>query len=274
MKAHQSKGFATERRASSSVWRGAGKPGQPVYVLLYDVTLGWILRKLWVGISKIFVALRYRLHRATAGWFAGWRLSWWRLGLAVLVIFIVLKKDIQFSINMRAPAASAMMPAVAPTAKPTQTSQPQSDELSLLDAIGLKGKTTPKAASVEELDEQRVQGYIHRFTKVAQVEMQKFGIPASIKMAQGIIESRAGSIQSHNHFGAPLAEAQYNNAWENWRAHSLLLRGQYPQLFELDSSYQKWAKALKNYGYNPDKNYDKKLISVIEKYNLQRLDIW
>ncbi len=274
MRAYQSNGFSSGSRAKQPMTRGAKTPDKSVYVTIYDVTLGWILKKLWLGLKKVFVSIKYHFYKSTDGWFGGWRFSWFKIGLAAIAVFIVLKKDVQFSINMKAPANS-INNVSEQVAKPTHTSQPgKAEELNVTKSIFGIDKT--KVASIDELDEQRVKGYIRRFSKVAQAEMQKFNIPASIKMAQAILESRAGEVenarQTNNHFGAPLAYDNYDSAWENWRAHSLLLRGQYPQLFELGASYKNWAKALKELGYSKDKHYDDKLMEAIEKYQLYLLD--
>lgn len=275
MRAYQSNSFDAGRGNSSPSHRQNWAPNRSVYATIYDVTLGWILRKLWLGLKKLFVAIKYRIYRSWGGAFGTWRFSWFKLGLAAIAIFIVFKKDVQFSINMRAPANT---PGVQreQVAKPTRTSTKQQSEMSMPNPISIISVERSAVPSIQDLDEDRVKAYIHRFTKVAQVEMQKFGIPASIKMAQGIIESKAGAVENgertNNHFGPPLANQPYESAWENWRAHSLLLRGSYPQLFELGTSYRKWAKALKDMGYSKDKRYDEKLIETIEMYQLYLLD--
>lgn len=274
MSAYQSNSFSTGRRSAQPMARGNRTLDKSVYATIYDVTLGWILKKLWLGLIKLFIALKYRFHKQTEGFFGTWRFSWFKIGLAGLAIFIVLKKDVQFSINMKAPNAAPKSQAEQ-TARPTQTSN-RSEELSMAKGISLWGKESAKVASINELDEQRVKGYVRRFTKVAQAEMQKYQIPASIKMAQAILESRAGEVENghqiNNHFGAPLADRRYDSAWENWRAHSLLLKDQYPQLFESGTNYRQWAKSLKELGYSKDKNYDDKLMEAIEKYQLYLLD--
>ena len=147
------------------------------------------------------------------------------------------------------------------------------------------------------LASQDLNGFIKRFAPVAVVEMHKYDIPASIKMAQGIIESRAGgsklAIENNNHFGMKCFSKKcskdhctnatddhhkdffrkYKTIWESWRDHSLLLQGErYKELKKYKRDYKKWAKGLKKAGYATDKNYDKKLISVIEKYQLYKLD--
>ncbi|MDX1940381.1 MAG: glucosaminidase domain-containing protein [Saprospiraceae bacterium] len=274
MSAYQSNSFSTARRGGQPMARGNRSLDKSVYATIYDVTLGWILKKLWQGLVKLFIAIKYQFYKSTEGFFGTWRFSWFKIGLAGLAIFIVLKKDVQFSINMKAPNTLPKS-SVEQVARPTQTSN-RSEELSMAKGFSLWGKERAKIASINELDEQRVKGYIRRFTKVAQAEMGKYGIPASVKMAQGILESRAGEVENgqqiNNHFGEPLAGRPYESAWENWRAHSLLLKDQYPQLFESGTNYRQWAKSLKELGYNKDKNYDDKLMEAIEKYQLYLLD--
>ena len=140
--------------------------------------------------------------------------------------------------------------------------------------------------------------YIQRFSKVAQSEMNKFGIPASIKLAQGLLESNNGksrlAAENFNHFGLKCFSKscqkghcsnhsddshkdffrKYQSAWESWRDHSQFLMGpRYAHLQKHDKKdYKKWAKGLKKAGYATDKKYDKKLIDLIEQYELHRFD--
>jgi flagellum-specific peptidoglycan hydrolase FlgJ len=69
-----------------------------------------------------------------------------------------------------------------------------------------------------------------------------------------------------------MSDQSYGSAWENWRAHSIFLQAEYPSLFENGGSYKIWAKGLKKLRYSKDKNYDKKLIQIVEKYQLYLLD--
>ena len=145
--------------------------------------------------------------------------------------------------------------------------------------------------------DEAVQAYINRFAKVAQIEMKKFGIPASISLAQGLVESRYGTSElarrNNNHFGIKCFAKKckkghctnysddhhkdffrkYSNAWESWRAHSQLLMGKkYTRLKKHGRNYRKWAQELEQLGYATDRSYSEKLISVIEKYNLYKYD--
>ncbi len=141
------------------------------------------------------------------------------------------------------------------------------------------------------------EAYIKRFFKVAKVEMDKFGIPASIKLAQGLLESNAGksrlAAEHLNHFGLKCFSKtcdkghcsnhsddshkdffrNYKSAWESWRDHSQFLTGaRYAHLKSHGKDYKKWAKGLKKAGYATDKKYDKKLIGIIELYGLDQYD--
>ncbi|MFK8105283.1 MAG: glycoside hydrolase family 73 protein [Saprospiraceae bacterium] len=142
------------------------------------------------------------------------------------------------------------------------------------------------------------EAYIKRFAKVAQAEMRKYGIPASIILAQGLIETNAGesrlSTKNNNHFGMKCFSKKckknhcsnftddshkdffriYNNAWESYRAHSLLLQGKrYRHLSKLArTDYKNWAKGLKKAGYATDPKYAIKLIRLIESLKLYRYD--
>ena len=229
---------------------------------LADITLGDILHKLWQGVNKLLVALRYQFHRLTAGAFSNIRLPWYKIALAAIVLLIVTKKDIQFSINMKAPLSGL------------SAGEETGSQMSLAQPIALWQQENGPAGY--RLDEQKALAYIKRFSKVAASEMEKFGIPASVKMAQALLESAAGehprARQANNHFGAPLDGQHFNSAWENWRSHSLLLQREYPSLFQAGSNYKKWARALEQSSYNQNSHYADTLVEIIEKFQLYNLD--
>lgn len=140
--------------------------------------------------------------------------------------------------------------------------------------------------------------YVSRFHKVAQSEMRKYGIPASITLAQGLIESNAGdsrlSKRNNNHFGMKCFSKRcsknhcsnftddshkdffrrYETIWESFRAHSILLTGKrYRRLFKLQQTdYKGWATGLKKAGYATDPKYAQKLIHIIEELELNKYD--
>ncbi|NEV93199.1 LysM peptidoglycan-binding domain-containing protein [Psychroflexus sp. YR1-1] len=141
-----------------------------------------------------------------------------------------------------------------------------------------------------------VERYIYDYAGIAQEEMKLYGIPASITIAQGILESGSGSgnltRKSNNHFGIKCNgwhgekvyhdddEAQecfrkYSNPQYSFRDHSLFLfeRSRYGFLFDYKpDDYKSWAKGLKKAGYATDPRYPDKLISLIERYQLHAYD--
>jgi len=143
------------------------------------------------------------------------------------------------------------------------------------------------------LDQHR-QAYIRRYGTVAVGEMQKFGIPASITIAQGLLETRAGTSklasQNNNHFGIKCFSRRcgkghcsnftddthkdffikYKSVWESYRAHSKLLRSKC--YARISGDYRQWAYGLKECGYASDPNYAESLIKLIRLYGLYRLD--
>ncbi|TNJ42590.1 glucosaminidase domain-containing protein [Tamlana fucoidanivorans] len=138
--------------------------------------------------------------------------------------------------------------------------------------------------------------YIDLHKNTAQQEMKLYGIPASITLAQGILESGSGkgrlSVEANNHFGIKChgwtgakiyhdddedqeCFRKYKDAKYSFRDHSLFLteRKRYEKLFQLrKDDYKGWAKGLKSAGYATDRKYPAKLISLIERYKLYEYD--
>lgn len=138
--------------------------------------------------------------------------------------------------------------------------------------------------------------YIDAFKTVAIEEMNKYGIPASIKLAQGILESGSGGSDlakyANNHFGIKCTSdwkgkayykdddqkddcfRVYKDPRESYKDHSeFLKRKRYAALFELDKNdYRNWAIGLKNAGYATNPKYPDLLINLIEKYKLYQYD--
>lgn len=146
--------------------------------------------------------------------------------------------------------------------------------------------------------QENVYRYVKRYADVAVAEMEKYGIPASITLAQGLLESDAGESRlaraNNNHFGIKCFSKncrkghcanftddshkdffkKYSNVWESYRAHSTFLqRKRYAHLQKLGTSnYVGWAHGLKAAGYATDKKYANKLIQIIETLNLNEYD--
>ena len=161
------------------------------------------------------------------------------------------------------------------------------------------GKNNPDKSNAKTAKLKKQQNYISRFAEVARSEMRKYGIPASITLAQGLIESNAGestlSRKNNNHFGIKCFSKsckkghcsnftddshkdffrKYETAWESYRAHSIMLGGdRYKHLKKLKiSDYRAWAHGLKKAGYATDKRYAEKLIHIIEAFELYQYDL-
>ncbi len=138
--------------------------------------------------------------------------------------------------------------------------------------------------------------YIERYAAMACEQEQVWKIPASITLAQGLLESGAGrstlASQGNNHFGIKCHKTWqgesmlrsddapdecfrvYQSAEQSFEDHSRFLQGKrYKGLYDLDpSDYRAWAHGLKQCGYATDPNYAVRLISIIELYDLTRFD--
>jgi hypothetical protein len=138
--------------------------------------------------------------------------------------------------------------------------------------------------------------YIEKYAELAVSEMKEFGIPASITLSQGILESGNGesylATQGKNHFGIKChgwegaeiyadddAENEcfrkYKRVKQSYRDHSefLTTHSRYSALFDLEiTDYKGWAKGLKKAGYATSPTYAEKLISIIERYDLHQFD--
>lgn len=156
--------------------------------------------------------------------------------------------------------------------------------LSTLSFLGLAQNTTQQA-------------YVEQYKSIAISEMLRTGIPASITLAQGILESASGNsklaMEANNHFGIKCHAdwhgqtiehdddlqnecfRKYASPEESFYDHSEFIRkgSRYASLFELKTSdYKRWARGLQQAGYATNRKYADKLIEIIERYNLQQYD--
>lgn len=219
--------------------------------------------------------------------------------LAVIVLFYSCKtatvrssstkKDVKAKTNVVGIIKTTKTPELKPKAEP-QIVKPQEAKIESKPVI-LEATTRVQVTTLI------VENYIERFKDIAKEEMLKYGIPASITLGQGILESGAGtgplSMQANNHFGIKCHKEwsgesilhdddaagecfrKYNNPEESYKDHSLFLttRPRYAFLFQLPKNdYKAWAKGLKAAGYATDPNYPVKLYTLIERHGLQKFD--
>ena len=169
------------------------------------------------------------------------------------------------------------------------------NDANLFDNVSIFVSPERAEAAVVKSKKDKCWDYVRRFIAIAKTEKQKFGIPVSITLAQGLLESDAGESRltraANNHFGVKTFNKRvphvvmkddsptdkfkkYDSAWESYRDHSLLLmRDHYKPLQYLSKTdYVSWAKGLQKAGYATDPQYAAKLIKIIENLQLFKLD--
>jgi len=251
-------------------------------------TLLIILQKLWSGLRTICSAAFYQIRKKVSNTNFDFQFAqqlqtknipWVKVGLVVFAGYVLMTKNMSFNFNLSAPFI-----AVADDDNEHENHA--------------KAVANPYApVSSKALSKREVEVFIKRYAPIAKKEMELYGIPASIKIGQALIESRAGTsrlaVNNNNFFGMKCFSKKcgkghcsnatddshkdffrkYKSVGESFRAHSELLSGKrYRDLKKHKSDYKSWAKGLKRNGYATDRTYDKKLINVIEKYKLHKLD--
>ena len=140
------------------------------------------------------------------------------------------------------------------------------------------------------------QQYVARYHTMAVDQMKRYGVPASITLAQGLLESNAGrsmlAVKANNHFGIKVGGdwtgpyvvksddrpddrfRKYRSVEESYEDHSLFLRRpRYAALYDLEpTDYVGWARGLKAAGYATNPSYAQLLINIIEQHNLMQYD--
>ena len=152
------------------------------------------------------------------------------------------------------------------------------------------------ASGFAQSADSRYRDYINLYAEMAVEQQKQYGIPASITLAQGLLESGAGQStlakKGNNHFGIKCHKnwegewmlrnddapnecfRVYDSPADSFRDHSLFLQGRrYRDLFSLEiTDYASWANGLTACGYATDPNYASKLIAIIERYALYDFD--
>ncbi len=254
-----------------------------------------------------------------------WSRNWFQLFVSALCLYVVLNKDVSIAFDLNSVGEIAAASSLSLDGRP----QSEQRDQALARPAGLKpGGPSGERSEGEPVDEKgnefrnltfilnptyarrkkiapaiveqklkNCRAYVDRFAPVARTEMQKYGIPASITLAQGLLESDAGDSrlarESNNHFGIKCrAKCRgctcrnysdddiydmfrvFESAWKSFREHSILLNSsRYRHLLRLDRhDYQGWAHGLKKAGYATDKRYAHKLIRIIDALELTRYD--
>jgi flagellum-specific peptidoglycan hydrolase FlgJ len=173
-----------------------------------------------------------------------------------------------------------------------KTSKEKTEQVSVPEKTVSTKEASTKIASKANT----IEIYIETYKAIAMQEMRQSKIPASITLAQGILESGSGkgrlAVKANNHFGIKChgwkgkkiyhdddkrqeCFRKYKQASSSYEDHSEFLtkRGRYSKLFKLkENDYKGWAKGLRTAGYATDRKYPQKLISLIERYELYKYD--
>jgi flagellum-specific peptidoglycan hydrolase FlgJ len=218
---------------------------------------------------------------------------WFKLGLVVALLFFILKKDLAKALNANGGNVEKIEKVEKQGNKLTITPNKNAEDTPLSIGGALTSDGNKQAADMPVLDEAVKRTYLKRFAQVAVSERRKYGVPASLILANALRQSFAGqrvtTAKLNNHFGLPCtfdwsgASAtsegqcwrQYENAWVSFRDHSVFVTsGKFSELRRLsDKDYKGWAKGLQRLGYPASNdNLANELIGIIEQYELQVLD--
>ena len=223
---------------------------------------------------------------------------WFKFFFLGILLYIFISKDFSFSINMNSPLEEKSMELPQGETQEKQIFTERKNESkknsSLFEMPSLFGSSKKHNLMTElnRIDDKTKHDYLKRFAHVVINERRKYGIPSSIILANGLLQSQAGqrdmSKAGNNHFaiGCSLdwvgesgsyqgaCFRHYENAWASFRDHSLYLTsGKYAPLSTLGSTdYKAWANALEKMGYAGVDGLANSLIEIIELYGLEELD--
>lgn len=233
---------------------------------------------------------------------------WVRIIIIVAAGIIFIQKDINFQVHLQSPLYDQEIEDEQPKEADEKTKsdeelsdvQSGSSRFSGLSAslFGIKKKrvndfevVSKKQIQLHEVSGDQVEAFIARFSNVAISERRKFGIPASIILANGLHQSAAGQTDyvkdANNYFNLQCDGSwdgmmkdfdgkcfrKYESAWAGFRGHSRFINDNYGSLKKYGTNdYKLWAKGLEDKGFGKQEGLAKKLITIIEKYDLDKYD--
>lgn len=225
---------------------------------------------------------------------------WLRLAIIGAGLFLLSQKQVNFNIRLGGDAGAVV---------PARATQPVNEETtvfsesaplaqaesatSLLGSLSIfGGNSETLLESLNRQDVTTVEAFVRRFSNVAQAEQEKFGIPASIILAQSILYSRAGDAEgiagANAYFRLPCGDdwrgpsvqlsgqctRSYQNAWTAFRDNSLYLTsGRYVPLKQFGPhDYRRWAAGMEELGLNDTDDLAAQLLTVIDRWQLFQYD--
>ena len=220
---------------------------------------------------------------------------WFKLSLLLLVIIACFRKELSFSLQLNSTKEDKKVEQkkVSPDTKFTTVAPAESSDGTPLSIFGNLLSSGNKKEEFPAMDELSKTTFMKRFYPVALAERKKYGVPASIILANALHQSFAGkrdlTLKSYNHFALPCTfdwtgasekmgdecYRKYENAWLSFRDHSVFITsGKFAELRNLgDTNYKAWANGLQKLGYPGGGDHlADDLIEIIEKYKLTDLD--
>ncbi|MBL7805495.1 MAG: glucosaminidase domain-containing protein [Saprospiraceae bacterium] len=277
---------------NSSNRRRSSAPGQFTGHQQGAEPIGQIFGRTVFRIRRNWIALRYRFNQLTLGAFQ--KRAAFKLLLLALAGYLLFDADSPVSGLVTRQVKTDF---VSYTDETTLDVGPGEDKIPENKPRKKPIKDDASPVGPEGVFDTQAREYIRKYKDIAITEMQKYGIPASISLAQGLVESRAGTsrlaVRNNNHFGMKCFARNckkghcsnftddshkdffriYASPWESWRAHSVMLStGRYASLKKYGRDYTKWAYGLKRLGYATNRTYAEKLIGMIERYDLHKYD--
>ncbi|MBB4080455.1 hypothetical protein GGR28_003089 [Lewinella aquimaris] len=233
---------------------------------------------------------------------------WLRVGLIGCALLLLSQKQVNFNLRLGHPA-SEPLPATTLPERPieaTSSAEPlyYTDERTAAASkdsgggffsrfnIFASNSEADQFSLLEKVGDAQVAAYLERFGHVAQAEQKKFGIPASVILATGLLYSRAGQAAGardlNNYFGLGCTAdwngatgrsggecmRRYETAWTSFRDFSLhVTSGSFSRMTQFDArDYRRWSAGLQELGLNNDGTLAAQLQRTIDRYELARFD--
>ncbi|MEM7571896.1 MAG: glucosaminidase domain-containing protein [Bacteroidota bacterium] len=242
------------------------------------VSIDWSLlfRRIRRRIAQLFSSAKHKAAQTEYTppvWLTSFRLSWFRLGLIALFLYVFTQKQIDFNFSV---GKEGLFAGGATSEQTVTTAALTSNQMSIIPVSTTQATSTSAGSwSVDQLNRPNVEAYVERFERVARTEAEKYGIPIAGKLAMAIYESQAGTSpvaqENNNHFGAATPNGYYPNAWTNWRSHSEFLKHDFPQLTNQANNLEGWLASLSRSSYQANATeYTDRLRSIIQAFNLDR----
>ena len=243
-------------------------------------------------------------------------INWFTLVLFIVLAFVFIQKDLSLNFNLNAPMKvekvspkkfgapshkvatprkkrDGKLTEKAPSKKVAEKNEKGTSFFNFFEnPFGRSKKKNDLKLELNKIDEAVKQSYLKRFAHVAVNEQEKYGIPASIILANAMLQSSSGerdiAKNYNNHFaiicgndwnGGTISNdgkcyRVYKTAWESFRNYSqYVTSGKFAHLTKFSSTdYHAWANGLEKAHFSADSNLSKNLIWIIEKYGLDDLD--